>query len=257
MPDIVVTEDELRAPERLSAQGDFAGALPLSQEMLRRVHDDNTRIRLLLNVVICSTSLGMSSVANDAILELEKLPEAKISHVYVNFFQAVSYLALGRAQEALELIDANFKSGILARDDLQVLKYEHLAYKGRALVFLARCEEALVSLAEGHTIYPDGKRETDILIDQANCLMALGQYDGAFDAARQVTNRDDGRMAGLAMQYMAESRRWQGRLQEAVKLYLDLKKRLPCEFVNEKRIEEGMNQCIASLEKIRGQNKPS
>ena len=96
---------------------------------------------------------------------------------------------------------------------------------------------------------PDGEREAAILIDQTNCLMALGRYDEAYSAASQALNRGEEDMATLAMQYMAECRLWQGRIPEAGKLYMDIQKRLPCRLVNETRIKEGMSQCIASLKK--------
>jgi tetratricopeptide (TPR) repeat protein len=257
MPEIVVTEEEIEAPERLSAQREFAAALTLSQSMLSRVHDDETRIRLLLNVVICSTALCLDSVTDNAIEELKELPDPKMSGVYVAFFQAVSHLALGRAQEALDLIDVNLKSEFLEREDFQILKYEHLAYRGRALVFLARCEESLASLAQAHMMYPEGKKETDILIDQANCMMALKQYEEAYVAASQVQKWDNGEIATLAMQYMAECRMLQGRVQESLAFFGDLQKRLPCSLVNEERILTEIKNGMDYLEKLRPQGKPS
>jgi tetratricopeptide (TPR) repeat protein len=188
---------------------------------------------------------------------LEKLPDPKMSRVLADFIQAMSYIAQGKAQEGLHLIDVNLRSEFMERDDFQIWKYKHLAYKGSALVWLARPDEALMSLAAAHAMYPDGEREAAILIDQTNCLMALGRYDEAYNAASQVLNRDEEEMATLAMQYMAECRLWQERIPEAGKLYMDIQKRLPCRLVSEKRIKEGMSQCIASLEKVRSKDKPS
>lgn len=257
MQDGSITEDEIREPEVLSAQGEFVAALALSQNMLRRVNDAETRIRLLFNVVICSTALSMTSITEDAIAELEKLPDAKMSVMYATFFQAVSHLAVGRAKVALDLIDSNLKSELTEREDFQIWKYKHLALRGRALAYLARCEESLAALAQAHQMYPGGEKEVDILIDQANCLGALKRYDEAYMAASQVPGLDSGETATLAMQYMAECRMLQGRVQESLALYRDLLKKLPCRLVNEERIQSGIKNGIAYLEKYHPSGKPS
>lgn len=257
MPKAVVTEEEIDAAEKLRGQGEFATALALTQDMLNRAPDDDTRMLLLFDVLYCSTRLCLDSTTDDAIRELEQLPDPKMSRVFADFIQAMSYIAQGKAQEGLHLIDANMRSEFMERDDFRIWKYKHLSYKGSALVWMARPDEALVSLAEAHAMYPDGEREAAILIDQTNCLMALGRYDEAYNAANHVLTRGEEEMTTLAMQYMAECRVWQGRIPEAGKLYMDIQKRLPCRLVNEKRIKEGMSQCIASLEKVRSQHKPS
>jgi tetratricopeptide (TPR) repeat protein len=186
MDDAVVSEEEIESAERLRGQGDFATALALTQDMLHRVRDEDTRMRLLFDVLYCSTRLGVDDLTSETIQELEQLPEPKMSRVFVDFIQAVSYIAFGRAQEALHLIEANLKTEFMEREDFRVWKYKHLAYKGSALIWLARPDEALTSLASAHTLYPDGERETAILIDQANCLMALDRYDEAYSAASRV-----------------------------------------------------------------------
>ncbi len=256
MPKIALTEDEISEPEKLSTKGEFVEALALSQDMLSRANDDETRTRLLYNVVICSTALRMNSVADNAVVELGKLPDPKMSSVFAVFFQAVSHLSLGRAQEALDLINTNMKSEFIEREDFQIWKYELLAYKGRALTYLARPEESLVALEQAHKMFPEGKRETDILIDQANCMMALKRYEDAYMAASQVHRLDSGETATLAMQYMAECRMWQGRVQESLTLYRDLLKKLPCRLVNEERIQDGIRNGMAYLEERRPQGKP-
>lgn len=257
MPNVVVTDEEIEAAEELRAQGEFAEALALLRDMLNRTQDDGTRMRLLFDVISCSTALCMDSVTEGAIAELEKLPDPKMSYLFVDFFRAVSYIALGRAQEALELLEINLKSEFLARDDFQIWKYKHLAYKGSALIWLARPDDALTVLAEAHAMYPDGERETAILIDQANCLMALKWYDEAYKSASQVLGRSDEEMATLAMQHMAECRMWQSRVPEALELYIAIQKRLPCRLVQGERIQTGITNAMAYLEKLRPQGKPS
>jgi tetratricopeptide (TPR) repeat protein len=257
MDDAVVSEEEIESAEKLRGQGDFANALALTQNMLHRVQDGDTRMRLLFDVLYCSTRLRADDLTSETIQELEQMPEPKMSRVFVDFIQAVSHIAFGGAQEALQLIEANLKTEFMEREDFRIWKYKHLAYKGSALVGLARCEEALYALKEAHDMYPDGERETAILIDQSNCLLALDQYDEAYNAASRVLNRDDGEMAVLATQYMAECRMWQARVPEALRLYTDVQKRLPCRLVEEERIRGGIAKCMAYLEKVRPQGKPS
>jgi tetratricopeptide (TPR) repeat protein len=257
MPDIAVTEEEIDAAEKFRDKGEFTIALALTQDMLRRVQNGDMRMRLLFDVLYCSTRLHLNDVTDDTISELEKLPEPKMARVFVNFIQAMSYIAEGKAQEGLDLIDANLKSVFMEKDDFQIWKYKHLAYKGSALIWLAQPDEALVSLAKAHVMYPDGVRETAILVDQANCLMALDRYEEAYKAASQVLSRGDEEMATLAMQYMAECRMWQSRVPEALKLYAAIQKRLPCRLVQEERIQTGIKNAMAYLEKLHPQGKPS
>jgi tetratricopeptide (TPR) repeat protein len=257
MSEIVVTEEEIEAAEKLRGQGEFATALALTQDMLNRTQDDGMRMRLLFDVLYCSTQLFLDNITDDAIRELDKLPDPKMSRVFVNFIQAISYIAHGMAQEGLDLIDANLRSEYMNRDDFQIWKYKHLAYKGSALIWLARPDEALALLADAHAMYPDGEREISILVNQANCLMALDRYDEAYNAASQVLNRGDEEMATLAMQHMAECRMWQGKVQESLELYRDLLKRLPCRLVQEERIQAGIKNGMAYLEKRSPQGKPS
>lgn len=251
-----VSEKEIEAAEKLRGQGEYLTALALTQDMLHRVQDDDTRMRLLFDVLYCSTRLRLDRVTDDTIAELEKLPEPKMSRVFVDFIQAMSHIAQGKAQEGLDLIDANLKSAFLERDDFQIWKYKHLAYKGSALIWLARPNDALAALAEAHAMFPDGERETAILIDQSNCLMALERYDEAYETAGQVLNRGDEEMATLALQHMAECRMWQGKVQDSLELYRDLLKRLPCRLVQEERIHAGIKNGMAYLEKHRPQEKP-
>ena len=114
---------------------------------------------------------------------------------------------------------------------------------------LGRPEDALVALAEAHAMYPNGERETAILVDRANCLMTLDRYDESYDAAQQVLNRGDEEMSTLAMQYMAECRMWQSRVPEALEIYVAIQKRLPCRLVQEERIQSGIRNATAHLEK--------
>ncbi len=249
MPKVGITEEEIEAAEKLRAKGEFATALALTQGMLNRAPGDDTRMRLLFDLLYCSTRLCEDDLTKGAIAELEKLPEPAMSRMFADFIQAISHISHGKALPGLFLIEVNLRSEFMEREDFRVCKYEHLAYKGSALIWLARPEDALAVLAEAHAIYPNGERETAILIDKANCLMTLDRYDEAFDAAQQVLNRGDEEMATLAMQHMAECRMWQSRVPEALALYAAILKRLPCRLVQEERIQTGMKNAMAYLEK--------
>lgn len=257
MPSSVISEEELLGAERLRGQGDFGTALLLTQEMLSRVQDDGTRMRLLFDILCCSTRLCLEKVTGDALAELEKLPEPAMSRFFADFIQAMSYIEHRQAQAGLFLIEANLMSEYMSSDNFQIWKYKHLAYKGRALIWLAQPNEALASLEEAHMMFPEGERETEILVDKANCLLALDQYNEAYDTASHVPNRGDEELATLAMQHMAECRMWQGRVQESLAVYNDILKRLPCRLVDEARIREGVRNGMAYLEKRRPHGKPT
>jgi tetratricopeptide (TPR) repeat protein len=257
MTHVPVREEEIEAAERLRGQGDFSIALGLTQGMLSRASDVETRMRLLFDVLYCSTELGEDAITAEAIREIERLPKPEISRLFVDFIQAMSLIAHGRAHEGLKLIEDNLKSKLMGRDDFRIWKYKHLAYKGSALIWLGRPTEALALLAEAHEMYPDGERETEILIDQANCLLGLDRYEDAYCAASRVLSRGNEELATLALQYMAESRMWERRIQEALAIYNDILTRLPCRLVNEERIRAGIRKGMTYLAKDRPQGKPS
>jgi tetratricopeptide (TPR) repeat protein len=256
MPNGVVTEEEIEAAEKLRGKGEFVAALALTQEMLDRAEDQESRMRLLFDVLYCSTQLHEDDLTERAIAELDTMPEPKMSRFFVDFIRAVSFIMQGNALEGLALIEAGLKSEFIDRNDFRIWKYLHLAYKGSGLLWLARPSEALKSLASAHAMFPDGERETAILIDQANCLLALDRYDEAYHAASQVLSRGDEEMATLAMRYMAECRMWQKRVEEALAVYRDILKRLPCRLVQEERIQTGIKNAMAYLEKHHPQGKP-
>ena len=94
----MLTEQEIDAAERLRAKGEYATALALTQEMLTRVEDADTRMRLLFDVLYCSTRLCLDDVTTRAIAELEQMPQPRMSRIFVDFIQATSYIAHGDAQ---------------------------------------------------------------------------------------------------------------------------------------------------------------
>ena len=257
MPNAVISEEELSNAEKLREQGEFATALALTQEMLSRAEDDGTRMRLLFDVLYCSTRLNANDITHNAINQLEKLPDPKMSRIFADLIQAISNIAFGKAQDALDLIDANLSSEYMVREDFSVWKYDHLAYKGRALAFLQRWQESLASLDEAFWMFPEGKRTTDILIDKSLCMMMFNRYEEAFHLAAEVRQREHGEMETLAMQYMAECDLGLGRASDALKLYAEIETKLPCRLVQEERIQTGIKNAMTYLEKRHPQGKPS
>jgi len=244
-----VTEQEIEAALDLSAQRKFSASLSLFQEMLTRTRDDQARMKVLLGIVTCSTWLNLNTIREDAIQELKQFPDSDVFDAFIVMAQAKAFIDSGRAGEALDLINRILNSELLEREDLQDWRYEHLFLRGRSLTYLGRCEEALCALDAAHTASVDGKHETDMLIDRSNCLLALSRYDEAYEAASLVLPRGDEEMATLAMQYMAECRMWQSRVPEALEIYAAIEKRLPCRLVQEERIQTGIMNAMAYLEK--------
>jgi tetratricopeptide (TPR) repeat protein len=257
MSKAVVTESEIEVAEALRERGEFKTSLDLTQDMLNRAEDDETRMRLLFDVLYCSTRLDLESVTQGAIAALDQFPEPEVSRIFVNLIQAISYIALCKNQKALDLIDDNLRSKLLQQAELREAKYENLAYRGRALAFLARPEESLASLLEAEMICPGGKREADILIDKANCLMALNRYEDAYIAASELLGRGDEESATLALHYMADCRMSQGRTSEALKLYIEVRQKLPSRLVDEERILRGIRNATEYLERVQPSGRPS
>ncbi len=252
-----VIEREIQAALDLSAQRDFIASLALFQEMLTRAQDAQIRRKILFGIVTCSTWLSLDTIRENAIQELKKLSDFEVSHAFVLMAQARAYIDFGQAQEALDLINANLASEVLQRDNFQDWKYEHLFLKGRSLVQLARYDEALCAFDEAHSIYPKGELEANMLIERSNFFLAFDRYGEAYDTASQVLNCGDEEMATLAMQYMAECDLGLGRASDALKLYAEIGTRLPCSLVPEGRIQTGMKNAMAYLEKLHPQGKPS
>lgn len=251
-----VTEGEIQEALDLSAHRDFSAALALYQEMLIRAQDDQIKMRILFGIVTCSTWLNLDEIRENAIRDLKQFPDGGVSHAFVVMAQARTYSESGRAQEALDLIDGNLKDEVLQRDSFRDWRYEHLFYKGRSLVQLARYDEALCAFDEAHRLYPDGDFEVDMLIERSNCFLAFHRFSEAYDTASQVLAWGDEEMSTLAMQHMAECRMWQSRIPEALELYAAIQKRLPCRLVQEERIQVGIKNAMAYLEKRGTQRRP-
>jgi tetratricopeptide (TPR) repeat protein len=265
-----VSEEEIEVAEKLRAQGEYATALKLTQDMLERAQDGDARMRLLFNLVTCSAFMELEDVTDQAMKELDTMPQPEFSRALANMSRAYAEEQLGRPEKALALLDMNLDTGFFEREDFRIHKYQLCHFKGKALIRLKRAKEGLDWLDTGHVLYPSeesardetelriiGWVEPSIQINRANCLMGLDRFEEAFQAATEVLRWTDGDLATLARQHMAECRVWQGRVPEALEIYSDLKKRLPCRLIDEDRIQQGITNCMNYLEKRRQSGKPS
>jgi tetratricopeptide (TPR) repeat protein len=270
MTNPTVSEEEIVGVEKLRAKADFAKSLRMTREMLELTEDGDFRMRLLFNVVSCAAMLELDETTNHAMQELDAMPQPEFSRVLANMSRAYAEDHLGRPEKALAILDMNLETGYFERDDFRIHKYQLCLFKGQALARLRRATEALEWLDRAHALYPSEdstNEETHRLIfgwvepliqsNRANCLIGLDRFDEAFEAATQVRRRTDGDLATFALQQMAECRVWQSRVPEALRIYADLKMRLPCRLVDEHRVEEGISNCMKYLEKQHPSLRPS
>lgn len=270
-PEDLVTEEAIDAAEKLRAKGEYATALELSQQMLDRTEDGDFRMRLLFDVVRCAACLDRQDIVESAITELEKFPKPEISRVLANLSRAWAETSLGRPGNALNLLDMGLATRLFEADDMRVHKYQLCLFKGEALVHLRKAQEALEWLDQGHALFPTvestssieeekifGWVEPNIQVNRANCLLALDRLDESINAASEVIKfSDHPDLCTLALQYMAECRVWQGREREALGIYAELKKRLPCRLIDENRMNQVIANCMSRLEKRQSLGKPS
>lgn len=270
MTNPAISEDGIEAVEKLRSKGELATSLRLTQALLERAEDSDVRMRLLLGVVTCSAQLELEDVTNQAMMELDKMPQPEFSRALANMSRAYAEEQLGRPEKALAILDMNLETGYFEREDFRIHKYQLCLFKGDALIRLLRAKEALDWLDSAHALYPKedctkdeserrifGWVEPLIQSNRANCLIALDRFDEAFEAASQVIRMTDSDLATFALQQMAECLLWQSRVPEALKLYADLKKKLPCRLVDEDRVQQGITNCIIYLEKLHPASNPS
>jgi len=265
-----VTEAEIEAAEDLSSSRDFAQSLRVSTELLGRTKDPGLRSRLLFGMVLCASMLEAGEALDRALRELDLLPEPEESRALANLNRAFAEYELGRPANALEILNADLQTGFFEREDWKIHKYRCLVSKGNALTALKRPDEALECLEAAHELFPTEaccsdecernivhQSEPSIQVARANCLLALDRFEDSYRAAKAASESADTDRAALGLQYMAECRLWQARVPEALQIYLELKKRLPSKFVDERRIDRGISNCMNYLEKQRPSGKPS
>jgi tetratricopeptide (TPR) repeat protein len=270
MPQNEPTIDEIDAAEKLRGRGEFATALALTQNMLQRTHDADTRMRLLFDVLRCSTQLRTENVTEDTIRELEKYPYPEFSRVLANSIRAYAEISLGRPQDALALLDINLDTGFFEREDFRAHKYDLLLYKGMALERLSRWSEALEWLEKAHSMFPDeasapdqdmrrhfGWAEIEILFNKSRCMFGLNRYDEALELSKQAYDLATGDTKTVAMMYIANTLVTQQKYSEALKVYIEIQKFPPCRSVQPEQLQEGISRCMSYLEKCNPRGKPS
>jgi len=265
-----VTEEEIDAAEKLRSDGRFADALAETQTLLCRAKDQGTRMRLLFDVLYCSTQLGDDRLTDEAIRELEKMPEPQFSRVLAHSIRANAEIDLGRPHNALSILDISLETGYFEREDFRTHKYELYYFKGKALERLGRWEEALDWLERAHSTFPNEAScpdettrrifswtETEILFNKSRCMCGLNKYQEAHELAQQAYERSHGAIKTLALMYMANCKLMNGNFRDALKLYIDIQKQLPCRTISIDRLEEGIKRCREQMELRGTENKPS
>jgi tetratricopeptide (TPR) repeat protein len=262
-PQLDVTEKEINAAEKLRGYGELSTALAMTQDMLRRVQDGDKRMRLLFDVLRCSTQLRADSVTDDAIRELEKYPYPEFSRVLANSIRAYAEISLGRPQDALALLDMNIETGFFEREDFRAHKYDLCLYKGMALERLSRWNEALEWLEKAHAMYPDeasapdqymrrhfGWAEVEILFNKARCMYGLNRYDEALNLSKRAYDLATGGTKTVAMMYIANTLAMQGKYSEALRFYIQIQGMPPSKSVPADQLQEGIRRCMDYLEKL-------
>ena len=270
MTNSTVSDDEIDAVVKLRDQGEFTSALAMLQEIIRRTEDPATRMLLLFHILACSTQIEASDVTENALKELDQLPDAEVSRVLANSIRANAEIDLGRPQNALAIIDLSLDTGYFDREDFRVHKYQLYLFKGKALERLKRWNEAFEWLEKAHAFFPsvascpsDDARmiyswaETEILFNEARCMYGLNRYDEAYELSTKAFEREHGDLKTLAMMYMASCLVMQRRFSEALKLYLEVRHKLPCRVIQLDQLEEGIIRCMGELSKLNPGSKPS
>lgn len=265
-----VTEEEIDAAASLWVKGEFGVALGLIRDMLQRVEDDGTRMRLFFDALTCTTQLDDSDATDEMFRGLEKLPQPENSRALANLIRANSEIDLGRAENALAILDTCLETGIFQQDDFRVHLYRLSFLKGKALERLSRWHESLEWLDRAQHMYPDeasctdddqrriyGWMETEILFNKARCRFGLDEFDEAYQLSKQAFDRETGDTKTLAMMYMAGSRFMQGKVLDAIMLYIEVQKLLPCRTVQSAEVESRIRRCMEYLETQKAAGKAS
>jgi tetratricopeptide (TPR) repeat protein len=261
------TEEEIDAAQKLRGEGRFAEALAATQQLLDRAKDQSTRMWLLFDILYCSTQLGDVRVTDEAVRELDTMPEPQFSRVLANSIRADAETDLGRPENALAILDMNLETGYFEREDFRVPKYGLYFSKGKALERLGRWEEALDWLDKAHLMFPDEAScpddatrrafswtEIEILFNKSRCMYGLDKFQEAYELAEKAHERAQGDTKTLALMYMANCRFMNGNFADALRLYLDIQKQLPCRAIATERLREGINRCLKELE-ARGEKR--
>lgn len=272
MTQLSISEEDIEAAEDLRSQGKFVEALALTRELLSRVpaQNANTRMRLLFDIVYCSSPLDDLVTTEEAMNALNELPQPSECRALANQIRIWAEIELRRPLNAIALADSCLETGFFERQDWRIHKYGLLHQKGKALIWLRRSQEALTCLEEAQKLIPSinelpdeteraiyKRIEPEILTDLSNCFLGMDRLDECYEAASKAKILNDEYWSPLALLYMAECRAWQRRFSEALEMYTELEKRLPCRCVDEERVRTGIRNCRTYLDKRRTPDKPS
>jgi tetratricopeptide (TPR) repeat protein len=256
-----LSEAEINAADTFCPKGEYSAALDAYDALLARTDDVNQRLYLLFQIVRNSSLLDRQDMVRAALTQLDAMPMPEFSRVIVSLDRAFAEIELRRPANALTLLDATLETKIFDAAEYRMHLFRLYWLKGRALDWLNRHSEALEALEHAEGIFPSDREMCDetelslvnsvmpsLLITKASCFLTLDQLQASFDAALRVREFDSPDWSILALQYMAESRAWQGRTQDALKLYAELIPQLPCSLVDEARVRKGMANCMLRLE---------
>jgi tetratricopeptide (TPR) repeat protein len=254
-------EKEIDIIEKMRASGDFAKSLESTERLLLYASSETNKMRLLFNLTICAAQLQLDETLARVENELNGLPRPKESKIYFDEFRAIALIDNGNPQEALVILEKNLTSELINQDSNKLHKYDHLAYMGKALARLSRYKEAIAFFTSAQEMFADESvsinsdtvthlrwMTTEILMEKSACLLHLREFKEAIQCATQLYERSEGEMRTLALHYMAMSKFSLRQWPDAIRLYAEIKSRLPCRLVGSDRIEEEMAECLAQVQ---------
>jgi tetratricopeptide (TPR) repeat protein len=135
----------------------------------------------------------------------------------------------------------------LFADEFVVERYENLAQYGFALVHLGRYSEALSAFDQAELVYPNGNLSVEIQLYRITGLGRLKHCDEAFLLAQNLSNREKGDVSVRAKYHMAEIRLEQGRFKDALRIYREVQKLLPCTRVSATDVKRDIESALKGL----------
>jgi len=255
-----VSEYEIEQAEKLRAQGHFDQSLQMVMAMLDRATKEDVRMRLLFDLLYCTGQIGRDDLTNIALKELASLSDPKGSRVIADLILANGAIDKGDPERALSMINRNLESDVLLRPEFLSDRFDNLAYKGKALRFLSRWREALVSLKAARGMFPKEEEIIDqdtrlhvqrmiseIMRNEIHCYVGLEDFERAYAISQELWQRENGEEKTLALHYMAVSKIGLGHLREALVLLTRLEQSLPSRLIDEQAVRREIQDCMEAL----------
>jgi tetratricopeptide (TPR) repeat protein len=247
-----MNEKNIAAIEGFKNDGNYEEAVRKILSTIDSSTDDVEKARYLINLIVCTTNLYQREMASDAINQIYKLSLPPDWEPIRNYIAAVSHLDFDQPQEALELLRKNLENPIFMDQEFSSERYENLAQCGFVLTHLERYGEALSSLNEAEQVCPQGELQSEIKLYKATCLGSIGKFDEAFALSKNVVDNGAGEITVRARLKMAQIRLAEARFSEAVDLYRDVGKCLPCSTISASDVERGIEVAMDALMKTPG-----